>query len=396
MTIFEVPNLNETINYVTSLFLKHFQTNPSICCYAPGRVNLIGEHTDYNDGFVLPMALPMVTVIVGEKTDTQECTIITVCPSVDDPKEIKFPVPGVENTILTPGRPMWANYVKGVIANFKAGKLNGFNAVISTTVPVGGGLSSSAALEVASYYFLEALNKEDSTVSEKALACQKAEHDFLNMPCGIMDQFISIMGKKDHVLFLDCRSLEYKLIELKDPKVTVLITNTNVKHKLSESQYPIRKKQCEMASKIIGKSSLRDATLADLQNNREAVGEEVYCRALHVVSEIKRTADAVEALQQEDYVKFGALMTESHNSLRDCYEVSCPELDTVVSAALEVEGVYGSRMTGGGFGGCTVTLLRTDAITKTVENIMQMKYKNPTFYVCRPGDGAKVIPLTEL
>ncbi|KAF8767677.1 Galactokinase like protein [Argiope bruennichi] len=396
MTIFEVPNLNETINLATSIFSKRFQTNPSICSYAPGRVNLIGEHTDYNDGFVLPMALPMVTVIVGEKTDTQECTIITICPSADDPKEIKFPVPGAENTILTPGKPMWANYVKGVIANFK-GKLNGFNAVISTTVPVGGGLSSSAALEVASYYFLEALNREDSTVShiEKALACQKAEHDFLNMPCGIMDQFISIMGEKDHVLFLDCRSLEYKLIELKDPEVTVLITNTNVKHKLSESQYPIRKKQCEMAAKIIGKSSLRDVTLVDLQNNREILGEEVYSRALHVVSEIKRTADAVEALQHEDYRKFGALMTESHNSLRDQYEVSCAELDTVVSAALEVEGVYGSRMTGGGFGGCTVTLLKTDAIIKTVENIM-MKYKNPTFYTCRPGDGAKVIHLTEL
>lgn len=393
MAIFKIPDIEETVKFTSSLYNKYFQSNPCVCSYAPGRVNLIGEHTDYNDGFVLPMALPMVTVIVGEKNNSQKCHIITSCTSADDPKEIKFsiPIPGVENTILRPEKPMWANYIKGVMQNFK-GNLTGFNAVISTTVPVGGGLSSSAALEVASYCFLEALNNEDSSVGliEKALACQKAEHDFLNMPCGIMDQFISLMGKTDHALLLDCRSLEYELIKLTDSKVTILITNTNVKHKLAESQYSNRKKQCEIAAKVVGKSSLRDVTLDDLQIHRESLGEEIYRRAVHVVSEIKRTRDAAEALKLENYVKFGSLMTESHISLRDDYEVSCSELDVVVNAALEVDGVYGSRMTGGGFGGCTVTLLKTDAVTNTVENI-KMKYKNPTFYVCRPGDGAKAI-----
>ncbi|GFU00161.1 galactokinase [Nephila pilipes] len=393
MAIFKVPDIEETVKCTSSLFCKYFQSNPSICSYAPGRVNLIGEHTDYNDGFVLPMALPMVTVIVGEKNNSQKCCIITSCPSADDPKEIKFslPVPGIESTILKPEKPMWANYIKGVMQNFK-GNLIGFNAVISTTVPVGGGLSSSAALEVASYNFLEALNIEDSSVGliEKALACQKAEHEFLNMPCGIMDQFISLMGKNDHALLLDCRSLEYELIKVRDLEVTVLITNTNVKHKLAESQYSNRKKQCEIAATLVGKLSLRDVSLEDLQIHQESLGEEIYRRAVHVVGEIKRTRDAAEALKQENYVKFGNLMTESHASLRDNYEVSCPELDIVVNAALEIDGVYGSRMTGGGFGGCTVTLLKTDAITNTMENI-KMKYKNPTFYVCRPGDGAKAI-----
>ncbi|PRD21500.1 UNVERIFIED_CONTAM: Galactokinase [Trichonephila clavipes] len=437
MAIFEVPNFEETVKFTSSLFYKYFQSNPCVCSYAPGRVNLIGEHTDYNDGFVLPMALPMVTVIVGEKNNCQKCHIITSCSSADDPKEIEFPIPipGIESTILKPEKPMWANYIKGVMQNFK-GNLTGFNAVISTTVPVGGGLSSSAALEVASYNFLEALNNEDSSIgnfvfkimcftifsgrnisriiftffklhkkypkfnfcfriTEKALACQKAEHDFLNMPCGIMDQFISLMGKMDHVLLLDCRSLEYELIKLTDSKVTVLITNTNVKHKLAESQYSNRKKQCEIAANLVGKSSLRDVTLDELQIHRESLGEEVYRRAVHVVSEIKRTRDAAKALKLENYAKFGILMTESHTSLRENYEVSCSELDIVVNAALEVDGVYGSRMTGGGFGGCTVTLLKTDAVTNTVENI-KMKYKNPTFYICRPGDGAKAIRFPDL
>ncbi|GIY08952.1 galactokinase [Caerostris darwini] len=396
MSICDILDLDEIVKEASSQFYNYFKSKPCVCSYAPGRVNLIGEHTDYNDGFVLPMALPMVTVMVGKKNNDKECHIVTVCPSADNPKEVKFsiPTPGIENTNLKPGKPMWANYIKGVITNFK-GQLNGFNAVISTSVPVGGGLSSSAALEVVTYCFLEKLNDEESCVglAEKALACQKAEHDFLNMPCGIMDQFISLMGKKDHALLLDCRSLECELIPLKDAKITVLITNTNVKHKLVESQYANRKKQCEIAAKIIGKCSLRDVTLTDLQNHRENLGEEVYRRAHHVVSEIKRTTDAAEALKNEDYEKFGFLMTGSHNSLRDYYEVSCSELDTVANAALEVDGVYGSRMTGGGFGGCTVTLLKTDAIKKTVENI-KMKYENPTFYVCRPGDGAKAIRLT--
>lgn len=287
---------------------------------------------------------------------------------------------------------MWANYVKGVIANFK-GKLSGFDAVINTTVPVGGGLSSSAALEVATFLFLEELNSKRTQISikEKAFACQYAEHQFLGMPCGIMDQFISLMGKKDNALLLDCRSLEYKLVEMKDPNVSILITNTNVHHKLAESQYSKRKNQCEKAAEVIGKSSLRDVSLQELNDFKPKLGEDVYRRALHVVTEIQRTLDAFHALQNENYKLFGILMQQSHQSLRNNYEVSCQELDEVVEAALEINGVYGARMTGGGFGGCTVTLLLTEVIEKTMKNIEDKYSGTPTFYICRPGDGANIV-----
>ncbi|XP_015924784.2 galactokinase [Parasteatoda tepidariorum] len=385
----------DLIKEASELFFNHFKTQPTSCGCAPGRVNLIGEHTDYNDGFVLPMALPLVTVVVGRKNGSNKCHLVTACPFVDEPRETEFDISlDGNNTKLKPGKPAWANYIKGVIANYY-GKVTGFDALVSTNVPVGGGLSSSAALEVATYCFLETLFEDNLLIEmiDKVLACQKAEHDYSGMPCGIMDQFISFMGKKDHVLLLDCRSLDYQLIELNDPQVTILITNTNVRHKLAESQYSNRKLQCETASRIIGKSSLRDVSLDELEKHRKDLDNEVYKRALHVIGEIGRTTEAADALSRGNYKEFGNLMNLSHASLRDNYEVSCSELDLVVSAALEVEGVYGSRMTGGGFGGCTVTLLKTDAVTNTMEHIKK-KYKNPTFYACRPGSGAQKIQLT--
>ncbi|XP_035223648.1 galactokinase-like [Stegodyphus dumicola] len=390
-----ILDVEDVVNFAVDKYNERFNSFPTVCGCGPGRVNLIGEHTDYNDGFVLPMALPMATVVVGRQSSSRMCRIITTCPYVDDPIEVEFEIPDDESgKLLTPGKPMWTNYVKGVVANFK-GKIVGFNAVISTNVPVGGGLSSSAALEVATYTFLEALNNEPSSVGlvEKALACQKAEHEYSGTPCGIMDQFISFMGKKDHALLLDCRSLEYELLSLNNPAVAVLITNTNVKHKLTESQYSKRKAQCETAAQLLGKSSLRDVTLIELQKHKEVLGNELYCRALHVVTEIQRTVEAAESLRKENYHHFGYLMKLSHESLRDNYEVSCPELDKVMEAALEIDGVFGSRMTGGGFGGCTVTLLTTDAIDKTMQNIKEKYEKTPTFYVCRPGDGARTIKL---
>ncbi|XP_054715032.1 galactokinase-like [Uloborus diversus] len=393
----ENTDSNQVVKYACKLFSEFFKIEPTICSSAPGRVNLIGEHTDYNDGFVLPMALPMVTVIVGRANQSKRCHIFTSCPMIDEPREVEFIIPDDETKgFLCPGKPAWANYLKGVVANFK-GKLCGFDAFVATTVPVGGGLSSSAALEVATYTFLEGLSSETISLSlaDKALVCQKAEHEFAGTPCGIMDQFISFMGKKDHALLLDCRSLEYRLINFKNPSVTVLITNTNVHHKLAESQYSNRKKQCEKAAEILGKSSLRDVTVQDLESHKTELGDEIYFRALHVVTEIERTVQASKALQEEDFVQFGRLMKESHYSLRDNYEVSCPELDIVVNAALECKGVFGSRMTGGGFGGCTVTLVETESVKDTMNSI-QGKYQRATFYVCRPGDGAKMIPIHDI
>ncbi|XP_017339133.2 galactokinase isoform X2 [Ictalurus punctatus] len=352
-------------------YRDNFGEDPGVVVCAPGRVNLIGEHTDYNEGFVLPMALHLVTVMVGSSTSGQSCSVVTIAESADEPRRVDFNLP-TDSAPLTGGQPIWANYVKGVVQHYRAQPLPAFKAVIASSVPLGGGLSSSASLEVAVYTFLQQLCPDDGDNIAKALACQKAEHTHAGMPCGIMDQFISVLGKEGHALLIDCRSLEATAVPLYDPDLVILITNSNVKHALTGSEYPSRRKQCEEAAAIMGKRSLRDATLHDLL-------------------EIERTAKAAEALKRGAYQEFGKLMVESHNSLRDQYEVSCPELDVLVAAAMEVDGVFGSRMTGGGFGGCTVSLLRSDAAERTMKHIKERYNGCPTFYITTPSDGARVL-----
>ncbi|KAL3878010.1 hypothetical protein ACJMK2_035649 [Sinanodonta woodiana] len=334
-------------------------------------------------------ALPLVTVMVGRRTDSGKCRVLTLAEAVDDPKYVEFPVPSAEEP-LEKGTPKWANYVKGVVANF-IGTVYSFDAVIITSVPIGGGVSSSASIEVATYTFLDQLDPaaaDNVSKKDKALACQKAEHVYAGMPCGIMDQFISMMGDEGHALLIDCRSMTSRLVPLSDPSVVVLVTNSNVKHELTGSEYPTRRRQCETAAQLMGKQSLREATEKDLEEHKDKLNEETYRRVRHVIREIARTEEAATALENNNYKRFGELMVESHNSLRDDYEVSCPELDQLVEAALEVKGVYGSRMTGGGFGGCTVTLLHKNSIDKALEHV-QMRYKGvPTFYVCAASSGA--------
>ncbi|XP_053309755.1 galactokinase [Spea bombifrons] len=367
-------------------------TEPKIGVFAPGRVNLIGEHTDYNGGFVLPMALPLFTAIVGSPRDDEKICIITMADGADEPHRVEFEAPR-EGRSLTPGSPKWSNYVKGVIQHYRAGPVPGFNAVIASNVPLGGGLSSSASLEVATYTFLQQLCPDNSDPIEKALACQKAEHTFPGVPCGIMDQFISVLGKEGHALLIDCRSLEVMPLPLMDPGLAVLITNSNVRHELTGSEYPARRRQCEEAAKILGKDTLRDANLGDLEAKKGSLSEECYRRARHVIAEIERTSKAAEALKRGDYREFGTLMVESHNSLRDDYEVSCPELDELVAIVLEIPGVYGSRMTGGGFGGCTVTLLEASAAERAKELIQEKFRGSPTFYITKPSAGAGTLSL---
>ncbi|KAJ9596657.1 hypothetical protein L9F63_012354 [Diploptera punctata] len=370
-------------------FTKEFKTQPDIAACAPGRVNLIGEHTDYNDGFVFPMALPMVTVVVGKKNGKQTCSVVTMAKEADSPTRVEFPVPSKQK--LTPGEPKWANYVKGVVQNFK-GSVLGFDAVIDTSVPIGGGLSSSASLEVAVYTFLEALTGQTTQQKkEKALACQAAEHDFANMPCGIMDQFIATMGEKGTALFIDCRSMEAKSVPMTDPEIAIIITDSKVKHNLASSAYAERRQQCYQGAQILGKSSLRDATLPQLQalKNKELL----YKRAKHVVTENNRTEQAAKALQEGNLKKFGELMNESHESLRTDYEVSCSELDELVNAARSCPHVLGSRMTGGGFGGCTVTLATAKHADKVIDAIKNNTKLKPTFYITKPSGGARVLSI---
>ncbi|KAJ6660388.1 hypothetical protein lerEdw1_017811 [Lerista edwardsae] len=380
-------DLGSLLEVARGVYREVFGGDPEMAVSAPGRVNLIGEHTDYNQGFVLPMALQMGTVMVGSPRQDGIISIVTTAKEADEPKRVQFPVP-VEGGTLKPGEPHWANYVKGVIQHYRAGPLPGFSVVIASNVPLGGGLSSSASLEVAMHTFLQQLCPDDGNPIAKALVCQKAEHTFAMMPCGIMDQFISVMGKEDHALLIDCRSLETLLVPLSDPNLVVLITNSNVRHTLTGSEYPTRRRQCEEAAKILGKASLREASMTDLEGvlfskaSRSLLSMEVYRRARHVIGEIERTAKAAEALQSREYEKFGQLMVESHNSLRDDYQVSCPELDELVSAAMEIPGVYGSRMTGGGFGGCTVTLLESKAAEKVLTHIKGEKPSRKGLLTC--------------
>lgn len=387
-----IPEVASLVKEAQEVFQKVFGGAALVAAVAPGRVNIIGEHTDYNDGFVFPMALPMVTVVVGRRVEGSRCRVHTTSPMADKPHQVEFPAPS-PSTPLQPGSPSWANYVKGVVANFQ-GSISGFDAVVTTSVPLGGGLSSSASLEVATYTFLEALTGIHApSLREKALACQRAEHDFANMPCGIMDQFISTMGKQGNALLIDCRSMESTLVPLSDPSVTLVITNSNVRHTLSGSEYPTRRRQCSEAAAALGKQSLRDATMKDLEEHKSSLSEEAFRRARHVISEIGRTQQAVEVLKRGDYTTFGKLMTDSHYSLRDDFEVSCPELDQLVVAAVEVQGVFGSRMTGGGFGGCTVSLMKVESVDKFIAHTRQKYNGSPTFYVCSPSEGAHSLPL---
>ncbi|VEN50437.1 unnamed protein product [Callosobruchus maculatus] len=298
----------------------------------------------------------------------------------------------VERAVARDG-PKWSLYIKGVVAKYLGGSPPAFTAVVHSSVPLGGGLSSSASLEVATYVFLDALTGDTSvSMTDKVLACQKAENEYAEMPCGIMDQYISFMGKEGHALLIDCRSMTSTLIPVADENVVFLVINSNVKHELTSSEFHTRRKQCEEAARILKKASLRDANLEDIQHLQCIDTDEVIVRrARHVITERHRTVEGAEMLKQRNYDKFGLLMKESHLSLKEDFEVSCPELDELVALALEVDGVLGSRMTGAGFGGCTVSLVCTHAVDNMIDHIKKNYKGNATFYICKPGPGASRI-----
>lgn len=383
-----IPDKNEVRVKALQVFAKEFGEDATVCVCAPGRVNLIGEHTDYNEGFVLPMALPMVTVIAARPNQSSKCVLITMSTEIGNVSRAEFDISNRRE--MKPGEPKWANYVKGPIANFTC-SLPGFDAVIISSVPVGAGLSSSAALEVATYTLLEALSGcRTIKLNDKAAACQRAEHEFAGVPCGIMDQFISVMGKEGHALLLDCRDLSTKLIPMVQSDCVFLITNSNAPHKLSTSQYTERRDACYDVAKRLKLKSLRDATLADLDLLKaQNVPEILIKRARHVITEISRTQAAALALESGSFPEFGRLMNESHDSLQKDYEVSSKELDTLVAAARETNGVLGSRLTGAGFGGCTVTLVKKESVDELIKNIKKKYTGTPTFYVATPDAGAK-------
>ena len=388
--------LSELVHRVTEQFVKNYGHQPRWIAAAPGRVNIIGEHTDYNDGFVLPMAIERYTVIAAGRPakDTNEIRLRSThgdnLAIVDLSQQPLKPFP----------KGTWANYPAGVIAGFLARGLNpgSFDAMIHSTVPLGGGLSSSAALEVAMATLLEVITGKKLDPVEKALLCQKAEHEFAGVPCGIMDQFISVMGCENHLLLIDCRSRKTELVPMNDPSVALLIVNTNVKHELSGGEYAKSRTQCETAAKILGIPSLRDADARTLEGAKGKMDEVVYRRARHVIGEIERTIHAAEGIRASNWPTVGQLMYASHRSLRDDYEVSCKELDAVVEIAESIGikgGVYGCRMTGGGFGGCAVALVKADAV-EAISKKIAADYKKKTgieatIFSSRPAAGATVI-----
>jgi len=388
------PILDEQRDRASRLFRETFGRPATHAAVAPGRVNLMGEHTDYNEGYVLPMAIERQTLILAHPREDGEARIHTTFN--DEPAHFDV------DDKLAPGNPSWSNYMRGVVAGFLQRGVypGGFEAVVDSTVPIGAGLSSSAALEMATATLLEQLTEQTLDTREKALLCQWAEHTFPGMPCGIMDQFIAAGGQAGSALLIDCRAQQAEPVPLDDPAVSLLLIDSNVKHELVGGEYAARRESCEKAATVLGVEALRDVDHAMLSEARNAMDEPTFRRARHVITANQRTLDATEAMRQRDWPAMGRLMAQSHASMRDDFEISSPELDVLVELA---EGyiaggeVHGSRMTGGGFGGCTVTLVRTEAADRIGDEIAEA-YEirtaiTPGFFTTRPAAGARAIEL---
>ena len=382
-----------TIEQLKSAYEAAYQKPATDIFFSPGRVNLIGEHTDYNGGFVFPCALSFGTYLLLA-TNTE--------------KKINFrslnveAVYSLELTQLTSPLPnkAWANYPLGVLAQFlKRGVAieQGYDILFWGNVPAGAGLSSSAAMEVVTAYAFNELLGTGYDRTELAKIGQKAEHEFAGVMCGIMDQFASAQGKQDHAIYLNCDTLAFDLVPVKLEGIKVVVSNTHSPHHLDSGAYNDRVRQCQLAVQQISAvrpiKNLAELSQADFEQVEHAITDEVaHRRARHVVGEVQRTKDAVEALQQGNIALFGKLMTQSHISLRDDYEVTGLQLDSLAEAAWKVEGVLGSRMTGGGFGGCTVSLVHDEAIPAFIEQV-GAEYTEKTglkadFYIAEIGDGA--------
>lgn len=376
-------------------YQRYFHRPPRWIASAPGRVNLIGEYTDYNGGFVLPMAIEARTAIAAAPNGSSR--IVLHSQSVGETTTIDLSQP------LTPEtRGRWTNYVRGVAAGFlKAGfRPQGFDALIRSDVPLGGGLSSSAALETSVATLLEAITGVTLDPLRKILLCQSAEHSFAGVPCGIMDPYISNLGQAGYAMLLDCRSNEPQWLPLNDPAVAILVINTNVKHQHSKNEYALQRKACEDAARTLEVGSLREATMELLDRRSDALEERALRCARHVIGEIARTERAAACIRRRDWSEFGRLLDASHDSLRDDFQVSCEELDAVVTAARGIGtegGVYGARLTGGGFGGCVIALIEA-AKQAEIEQVIDAAYLRATgiqatLFVSRPASGASVIEL---
>src|ERR1700759_572477 len=384
-----VPAFLATVSNIEERFRARFGGDPRVF-RAPGRVNLIGEHTDYNDGFAMPAAIEFYCwVAAGARTD-RKLSIYS--------KEFSAPAEADFSTNSIAPTKTWSDYPIGVAVELQnAGvAIHGADLLIESEVPLGAGLSSSAAIEVATALALMDSSGAQLDRTQVARLCRKAENEFVGARVGIMDQFVSLHGEKNHALLLDCRSLTFEPLAIPD-SIKLVISNTTVKHELASSEYNRRRADCEeavrrLATVLPGIKALRDVTLEQLEKHRDLLTEVIYKRALHIVTENARVLDSGQALRSGDIERFGKRMAESHRSLRDLYEVSCRELDLMVDLAYQQKGVFGARMTGGGFGGGTINLVDARFAGEFKENIAKA-YRHetglmPQIYICNPAEGA--------
>jgi galactokinase len=380
------------IEKVKSTFNKAIGEAPTHIVQAPGRVNLIGEHTDYNDGFVLPCAISYQAVVAAKARDNNIVRVI----SIDYDSEDSFDI----DAEITPTNLSWANYIRGVVKYLKLSgfKFKGADIVVSGNVPRGAGLSSSAALEVVIAQTFKSLYNLDISQQKIALISQEAENKFVGCNCGIMDQLISAQAEKDNALLIDCRSLETKPVAL--PKnMSVVIVNSNKKRCLVTSEYNTRREQCEQAAAFFNVPALRDVAIEAFLERMHELESLIAKRAKHVITENDRTIMAADAIQNNDMDTLQRVMAESHISMRDDFDITVPEIDTLVDIIKNVVGVQGGvRMTGGGFGGCVVAIV-PDAVVDKVITTVEQKYPeqtglDPSIFVCTAVEGAGVVSVS--
>ncbi len=358
---------------------------------APGRVNLIGEHTDYNAGYVLPAAIDRQIVVAA--TARQDSEINIYAHNLKQWDRFRL-----QNNIEKRQSKTGGNYFRGIVWSLhrQGRELCGMDAVVSGNIPIGAGLSSSAAVQVAVGFTLLRLSKSEVNLKDLALAAQQAENDFVGLRCGIMDQYIACLGQADHALLIDCRDLSYQRVPLPS-EASVVIVDSGVHRGLTDMEYNARCEDCEKAARHFGVSVLRDVSMEAFRKRGHEIPAVVYRRARHVISENARTQAAADALRNQNLSAFGELMTASHASLRDDFEVSCSELDLLVDIALDVDGVYGARLTGAGFGGCMIALVEKKAVDRLVQAI-EANYASATGrqaspYICRASPGVSEIEI---
>ena len=386
---------NEAIHRLKALFAELYGGHPTVY-RAPGRVNLIGEHTDYNDGFVMPAALNLYTYVAVTPRPDRRLRVYS--ENFDEACDVDL-------DSIRPGKSgHWSDYVRGVAGVLESSgyKLRGADLAIASEVPLGSGLSSSAALEVSTAWAL--LSNSEINVDRNAIPqiCQQAEHLYPETKCGIMDQFISCHGRAGHALMLDCRSLDFQLLPLPGD-VRLMVCNTMVRHEHASGGYNTRQGECQEGLRALQQAlpeirALRDVTIDELEQHRSRLSPLIYKRIRHVVTENERVKMAASALQAADMAKLGDLMADSHRSLRDDYEVSTPELDLMLELARDQKDVYGARMTGGGFGGCTINLVHS-ARAGEVQQRLEQNYEaktglSPTILICEASDGAGAVAET--